>query len=86
MDLHNMMDTLMIGYNNDEIDKLFPNRMNDVFNQQVDLRTENSWMLEADQIDLKELAEVYMMELSLVHFGLLAILLHILILDPVHIQ
>lgn len=52
-------DKLLIGYKDDEIATLFPIGEFDKFGQQIDLRTENSWMLEAEHVDLSELAEVY---------------------------
>jgi NAD(P)-dependent dehydrogenase (short-subunit alcohol dehydrogenase family) len=50
---------LMLGYEKYEISTLFPKGELDQFGQQIDLRTENSWMLEAEHVDLAELAEVY---------------------------
>lgn len=43
----------------DEITKIFPPANFDIFGQQIDLRPVNSWVLEADQVELGELAEVY---------------------------
>jgi NAD(P)-dependent dehydrogenase (short-subunit alcohol dehydrogenase family) len=51
--------TLLLNYKSDEISNLFPINEFDQFGQQIDLRTENSWMLEAEHVDISELAEVY---------------------------
>jgi NAD(P)-dependent dehydrogenase (short-subunit alcohol dehydrogenase family) len=51
--------TILLGYDKEIVKNLFPNGKVDVFGQQIDLRESNSWSLEIDQIDLKELAEVY---------------------------
>ncbi|VBB18502.1 SDR family NAD(P)-dependent oxidoreductase [Yasminevirus sp. GU-2018] len=50
---------LLIGYDDAEVAKLFPAGELDMFGQQIDLRTNNSWMLEAEEVDIQELAEVY---------------------------
>lgn len=52
-------DRLLLGYKHEEICTMFPEGELDKFGQQIDLRTENSWMLEAENVDLSELAEVY---------------------------
>lgn len=57
--LLNTSDSLLIGYDKTEISQLFPSGEFDMFGQQIDLRTNNSWMLEADEVPLQELAEVY---------------------------
>lgn len=56
LDEHN---DLLIGYNKNEISEIFPKGELDMFDQQIDLRTNNSWMLEAEEVNLRELAEVY---------------------------
>lgn len=45
--------------NSQNLDELFPPGQLDQFKQQLDLRQVNSWNLEANQVDLAELAEVY---------------------------
>jgi NAD(P)-dependent dehydrogenase (short-subunit alcohol dehydrogenase family) len=56
LDIHN---ELLIGYDRNDIAEIFPKGERDIFGQQIDLRTNNSWMLEADEVNLRELAEVY---------------------------
>lgn len=48
----------MIDYKDDKVSELFPPNEFDQFGQQIDLRTENSWILEAEHVDPTELAEV----------------------------
>jgi NAD(P)-dependent dehydrogenase (short-subunit alcohol dehydrogenase family) len=50
---------LMLGYDKSEINKLFPENEVDIYGQQIDLREKNSWVLELDDINVEELAEVY---------------------------
>lgn len=56
LDQHN---DLLIGYDKNEISEIFPQGELDMFGQQIDLRMNNSWMLEAEEVNLRELAEVY---------------------------
>lgn len=50
---------MLMGYDQHEIQELFPLDLYDIYGQQIDLRTNNSWMLEADCVNISELAEVY---------------------------
>ena len=43
----------------DDFEKIFPIDKYDEFGQQIDLRKVNSWILEIDDVDVKELLEVY---------------------------
>lgn len=57
--LENTNESLLIGYDKKEINEIFPQGELDEFKQQIDMRTNNSWMLEIDQVNLEELAEVH---------------------------
>jgi NAD(P)-dependent dehydrogenase (short-subunit alcohol dehydrogenase family) len=50
---------MLIEYDQKEIEEIFPLNEFDIYGQQLDLRTNNSWMLEADSVNISELAEVY---------------------------
>jgi NAD(P)-dependent dehydrogenase (short-subunit alcohol dehydrogenase family) len=52
-------DQLLLGYEKTDLFEIFPKNELDCFGQQIDLRTNNSWMLEAENVSLNELAEVY---------------------------
>ena len=54
-----MSNQLLLGYDKTEIDQIFPKGQLDKFGQQKDLRDNNSWMLELDEVNPQELAEVY---------------------------
>ena len=50
---------MLMEYDQHEIQEIFPLDEFDIYGQQIDLRTNNSWMLEADCVNISELAEVY---------------------------
>lgn len=50
---------MLMEYDQHEIEEIFPLNEFDIYGQQIDLRTNNSWMLEADCVNISELAEVY---------------------------
>jgi NAD(P)-dependent dehydrogenase (short-subunit alcohol dehydrogenase family) len=50
---------LLLGYNDQELAEIFPKDARDIYGQQIDLRNNNSWILEPDQVSVQELAEVY---------------------------
>jgi NAD(P)-dependent dehydrogenase (short-subunit alcohol dehydrogenase family) len=53
-------DEFKLSIDQSEIDRsLFPVGEYDQFGQQLDLRTSNSWILEADEVNIMELAETY---------------------------
>jgi NAD(P)-dependent dehydrogenase (short-subunit alcohol dehydrogenase family) len=52
------VDQMSIKHKEDKISDFFPPGKFDQYGQQIDLRTKNSWILEADDVDISEVAEV----------------------------